>query len=557
VGEKASVALLFFVLALFGPVSAAWAKKDKVEVTLTAPAAGALYNAPAAITLSAIARTRQKNHPIVKVEFFQGTKLIGTARGPRARNQYTFNWTSVAAGRYTLVAKATNNKSETDLSDPVSITVNALPSVAITAPANNTIFAGPATFTVTASASDSDGSIAKVEFYNGATLVGTATSAPYGATLSAAAGVLNLTATAIDNRGASSTSASVTVIVNSLPSVSLKSPSSNAAFKAPANIPLAVQVADADGSITNVEYFYGTTLITSLSAPPYSFVWTEVPQGTYGLTARVTDNLGGTVTSVSVNVSVNAAEAKLYYIHVDHLNTPRLVADDQQRTVWRWDQQEPFGVNVPDENPSGLGAFDLPLRLPGQYFDKETNLHYNYFRDYDPGIGRYINSDPIGLEGGLNAYAYVFASPLINADPAGLAVSAHCRPVGTSGTGYFHCFVYVTCPAEQWSQTYSMFANWTLRSGYKKADDPSDDPKTIPSVGTVSPNACMPDACGYEKSVRNRFNLFPSGNVIYRPFGPNSNSFVNGLLLGNLPAGGPGPDVAPGIDISHPGFTQK
>src|SRR6266850_4550340 len=256
-GAKASVTLLIVTLGLLEPVSAAWAKKDKVEVTLTAPAAGALYNAPAAITLSAIARTRQKNHPIVKVEFFQGTKLIGTVRGPRARNQYTFNWTSVAAGRYTLVAKATNDKGKTDLSESISITVNALPSVAITMPGNNTILTAPATFTVTASASDSDGSIAKVEFYKGATLIGTATSAPYGVTLSAAAGVLNLTATAIDNRGASSTSAPVTVIVNSLPSVTLTSPSSNAAFKAPANIPLAVQVADTDGSIANVEYFDG------------------------------------------------------------------------------------------------------------------------------------------------------------------------------------------------------------------------------------------------------------------------------------------------------------
>jgi RHS repeat-associated protein len=79
-------------------------------------------------------------------------------------------------------------------------------------------------------------------------------------------------------------------------------------------------------------------------------------------------------------------------------------------TVWRWDQQEPFGVNVPDENPGGLGAFELPLRLPGQYFDKETNLHYNYFRGYDPAIGRYSESDPIGLRGGLNTYVYVGAT---------------------------------------------------------------------------------------------------------------------------------------------------
>ena len=70
-GEKASVTLLFVTLGLLEPISAAWAKKDKVEVTLTAPAAGALYRAPAAITLSAIARTRQKNHPIVRSNFFR------------------------------------------------------------------------------------------------------------------------------------------------------------------------------------------------------------------------------------------------------------------------------------------------------------------------------------------------------------------------------------------------------------------------------------------------------------------------------------------------------
>ena len=59
----------------------------------------------------------------------------------------------------------------------------------------------------------------------------------------------------------------------------------------------------------------------------------------------------------------------------DHLNTPRLVTNDLQQAVWRWDQQEPFGVNAPDENPSSLGVFEFPLRFPGQYADKETNLY--------------------------------------------------------------------------------------------------------------------------------------------------------------------------------------
>lgn len=89
--------------------------------------------------------------------------------------------------------------------------------------------------------------------------------------------------------------------------------------------------------------------------------------------------------------------------------------------MWRWDQQEPFGNNPPDENPSGLGIFDLPLRFAGQRYDVETGLHYNYFRDFDPSLGIYKKSDLIGLQGGINTYAYVGSNPLLFVDPSGLA----------------------------------------------------------------------------------------------------------------------------------------
>jgi len=89
--------------------------------------------------------------------------------------------------------------------------------------------------------------------------------------------------------------------------------------------------------------------------------------------------------------------------------------------VWRWDQGEPFGNDVPNNNPSGAGAFEFNLRFPGQYFDRETNLAYNWRRDYDPSLGRYVESDPIGLRGGLNTYLYVTADPLGSSDPEGLA----------------------------------------------------------------------------------------------------------------------------------------
>lgn len=118
--------------------------------------------------------------------------------------------------------------------------------------------------------------------------------------------------------------------------------------------------------------------------------------------------------------TLQSAAGPIYYVHVDHLNTPRLVADATGTTVWKWDQQEPFGNNVADENPSGLGAFDLPLRMPGQYLNKETNLYYNYFRNYDAASGRYAESDPVGLRGGLNTYAYSYLNPISWSDLFGL-----------------------------------------------------------------------------------------------------------------------------------------
>jgi RHS repeat-associated protein len=111
------------------------------------------------------------------------------------------------------------------------------------------------------------------------------------------------------------------------------------------------------------------------------------------------------------------------YIHFDHLGTPRQVTDKDQKLVWRWDSS-PFGDLLPDEDPDGDTAdFTLNLRFPGQYYDAESGLHYNYFRTYDPATGRFIESDPLGLEGGMNTFAYAYQNPLGLLDPSGLLVT--------------------------------------------------------------------------------------------------------------------------------------
>jgi RHS repeat-associated protein len=116
----------------------------------------------------------------------------------------------------------------------------------------------------------------------------------------------------------------------------------------------------------------------------------------------------------------NGSSVNIYYVHSDHLNTPKKVAQPTTATLaWRWDT-DPFGMSAPNQNPGGLGTFVYNLRLPGQYYQSETGLNYNYNRDYDPLTGSYVESDLIGLDGGVNTYGYVGANPLTWSDPQGL-----------------------------------------------------------------------------------------------------------------------------------------
>ncbi len=178
---------------------------------------------------------------------------------------------------------------------------NVPPSVAITSPAPGATFTAPASVLIQASASDTDGTITKVEFYSGATLLGSATSAPYTYTWSnVPAGNYSLTAVATDDDQATTTSGPVAITVNAPnvpPSVAITNPVPGAVLTEPASLTIDASASDTDGAVTQVDFYQGTTLLGSDTSAPYSFAWNNVGAGNYSLTAVATDNSGATTTS--------------------------------------------------------------------------------------------------------------------------------------------------------------------------------------------------------------------------------------------------------------------
>ena len=122
--------------------------------------------------------------------------------------------------------------------------------------------------------------------------------------------------------------------------------------------------------------------------------------------------------AVRITRAVNLGDTA--YIHSDHLGTPQKMTDAGGSIVW--DRvARPFGATH-----SESGSLATDLRFPGQFHDAESGLHYNTFCDYDPTLGRYIQSDPIGLQGGINSYGYALGNPTRYTDPSGQSVAAAC-----------------------------------------------------------------------------------------------------------------------------------
>jgi hypothetical protein len=222
-------------------------------------------------------------------------------------------------GTGTSTASSTATSSGTLTNGPLWIegaplVVNDPPTASITAPANNASFNAPAAFTISADAADPDGTVTKVEFFQGATKIAEDTTAPYSHDVTGLAeGTYSYTVRATDNFGAFTNSAAVNVNVGppltDPPTVSITTPLDGASFLAPASITINANAADTDGTVTKVEFFNGATKLGEDTSAPYSFVWNNVTVGNYTLTAKATDNMTATATSAAVAISVVVNQA--------------------------------------------------------------------------------------------------------------------------------------------------------------------------------------------------------------------------------------------------------
>lgn len=276
-------------------------------VSITSPANGAQYTTGASVTITATAA--DAGGTVSKVEFFDGaTKL-----GEDTSSPYSFAWANVTTGTHTLTAKATDNQSSATTSAAVTITVTAAPvankppTVSITAPNNNAKFSTGANITISATAADSDGTISKVEFYNGSTKLGEDTSSPYSFILNnAATGSYAITARATDNQNSITTSSAIniTVSTNQGPNVNITSPGNNSRANRGSRLDIVASASHTSGTITKVEFFAGSTKLGEDLSSPYSYSWANLPLGTYAVTAKATDNLSVSTTSAPVTVII-------------------------------------------------------------------------------------------------------------------------------------------------------------------------------------------------------------------------------------------------------------
>ncbi len=287
------------------PVNLTVVDNQSPTVTLTSPPNNSTY--PANSNIDMTANASDPDGTVVSVKFFAGSTLVGED----TTAPYAATWNNAQPGLHTLIARAVDAQGGVSYSNPVDVQVgNRAPFAVITSPSSNSQYTAPASITINAIAGDPDGSVAQVEFFAGGTLISTDTSAPYSATWeNVPAGNYDLVVRVTDNEGATTWGAYVHIrVFANVPTVTIIEPAVGATFVSPATITVTANASvppDGENSIQYVAFYVGTQNLGFSSTPPYSITWSNVPAGTYSITAVASDRNSATTTSAPVNVTVS------------------------------------------------------------------------------------------------------------------------------------------------------------------------------------------------------------------------------------------------------------
>ncbi len=356
-------------------------------LNIISPSNGASFGRPAHITLTAL--TDQLSE-VYKVDFYANGEFIDSV----TENPFRTLWRDVEPGTYTVTALATDLDGLTQAAPPVTIEVtNALPQVRIVNPVSGDSFSQPANIYIMVEATDSDGDIVKVDFYNNDSLLGSDTTSPYSIIWRGVpVGDYTLTARATDNNDALSTSDPIAIYVtNEKPTASISAPKNNDIFIQPVDITIIVNANDNDGSITTVEFYANNKLIGLDKSSPYSYTWTNVPAGKHSLKVRVIDNDGAETWTGERNIDVVETPDNMWY----GMRTRRVISSFPISYEGYWEE-----VLVTDNvnNSENQWFFYEDIRrtflyIDGNKTDVQSIYTTNYWVPRDVTVYNYARND--------------------------------------------------------------------------------------------------------------------------------------------------------------------
>lgn len=381
-------------------------------INLQSPANGITVSTTSNMIISA--DVSDSDGVIARVEFFADGQKLGEQNLP----PYRFAW-QPSVGVHTIMVTATDDTSAKSSTTPVMITAsnsvpppasNQAPTISITAPANNASVTVGTVINIAASAADSDGTVAKVEFFANGNKLGEAAQAPYTYSwANAAAGTYNIAAKATDNLGLAATSAAISVKVNAFvvpppppsnppPTVNLTAPANNASVNVGTaiNISATATAADANGTVSKVEFFANGAKLGEDTQTPFTFVWANAAAGAYSITAKATDNADAATTSAAVNIVVVGAvtppvTGKGTGLLAEYFNNVDLIAPS---TVVRVDGNVDFAWLDATIPAPGIGASNFSVRWSGEVIAPVTG-GVTFSTSSDDGVRLWINNQQI------------------------------------------------------------------------------------------------------------------------------------------------------------------